>query len=164
MRSVVNDIPEGAATWFSRSICPDTVSDELKEKLIRLQGFYLPTGQKHSLYNKNLNTILPPTQYGIVEFDQDQFVRKLDDVEKKLSYTYHKLLLTKTIPSEEEVENAVQNIVDNNVDIMSKVRMIEKEGIEKEYVYRHCWEEGDVVITDNLRIAHRAPSAAEIKM
>ena len=105
---------------------------------------------------------MPPTQYGIVEFDQDQFVRKLDDVEKKkLSYTYHKLLLTKTIPSEEEVENAVQNIVDNN--IMSKVRMIEKEGIEKGYVYRHCWEEGDVVITDNLRIAHRAPSAAEMK-
>lgn len=156
---------ECAATWFAKADA-SLLGPKTRRKLARLRSFNLPTGQQHPLLNEETSTMIPPTVVGVLEIDEEAGTsRKLSKDElAHLMQGYRKLLLKGEPFSLDESEGPTSSEVRENGEGLTKLtRRLEVEALEAKSpsIYRHVYRPGDVLIQNNMAIAHRAPTSEE---
>lgn len=159
-----------AATWFARADA-SKLEPQVKDQLLHLYALHLPTGLQRPLLNTETDTMLPPTRVGVVEIDDEGNPRKLQAQEhRQVMEFYQRLLLTGEVSdlpprggTTPGTDKAAQPKYMNEQELASLSRKFEAEGLaaKSSSIYRHVWQPGDVIITHNPSVAHRAPTTEE---
>jgi hypothetical protein len=130
--------------------------------------------------------------YGMTEVDADGcFVRRLEPIERLgVSTIFFRFLLLDEIPQPGELERAARRSTQGGHEVLGETDMLAvrqgmlTKGLVKKVrewelsaiavtaqnqrqhsvVLRHVWAPGDVVITRNTEVAHRAPTERELAL
>merc|ERR550514_668828 len=119
--------------------------------------------------------MLPPTRVGVLEVDNEGNPRKLQPTEHRQVMEFYQRLLLKG-----EVSRVVPEVLGgggeqssggepsaarymNEIEEAAGARRLEQEALalRSDSIYRHVWQPGDVVVTHNPSVAHRAPTTEE---